>query len=264
MRERLQRTEVAAASSSRALIEDFFTETAKDVRLAFTHNPHLREQDLLRLLERKDLPAEVVHELAGHKQVRRSYAVKLALARHPKTPRLVSLSILKFLHMFDLVRVAQTPAVPADVKMAAEAMILRKLSGLPRGEKINMARRGTGSVAAGLLMSTDQALIEAALDNPHLTESHLFKLLAYQNLPPVVVQLIAQHERWSHHYHLRLALIRNPLAPLARVLFFLPDLAVNDLRDICVDHRMPEPVRKYVRAHCTARLSKQRAAPPRG
>ena len=54
-----------------------------------------------------------------------------------------------------------------------------------------------------------------------------------------------------------IALIRNPLTPLARVLAFLPDLAVTDLRDICLDHRMPQPVRKYIEAHCAARLKRQ-------
>lgn len=258
-----QRIELAAVTSSRALIDDLLTETAKGVLLAVAQNPHLREGDLLRLLERNDLPAGVVSELADHQQARGNYTVKLGLARHPRTPRLITLPILKFLHIFDLLRVAQTPGVPADVKIVAENTILRKLEGLPRGEKITLGRRGTGRVAAGLLVTTDRALIEAALDNPYLTEGHLFKLLAYQNLPPIVVQQLAQHERWSRRYSLRLALIRNPFTPFARVLSFLPDMAVNDLRDICVDHRMPEPVRKYVWAYSAARINKQRAGSSR-
>jgi hypothetical protein len=258
-----QRAELAAAASSRAEIECFFKESAKEVLFALTRNPHLQERDLLRLLERRDLPHEVVRELANRQEARRNYTVQLALVRHPKTPRLVSLPILKFLYLFDLVRVAETPGVPADVKMVAEETILKKLDGMPRGEKTSLARRGTGRLAAGLLISTDPELICAALDNPYLTEGHLLKVLARENLPPAVVELVAEHERWSHHYDLRLALIRNPLTPFARVLAFLPQMAVTDLRDICLDHRMPEPVRKYVEAHCTARLNQQRRAPPR-
>lgn len=255
------RPELAASTAVRAQIENFHTETAQDVLIAFAHNPHLCERDLLRLLGRKDLPAEVLRAIADHPEAGRTYSVKLCLAQHPKTPRRVSLPILKFLYLFDLVRVAQTPAVPTDVKIAAEEMVLKKLAGLPRGEKITVARRGTGRVAAGLLISADEALIEAALDNPYLTESHVFKVLARANLPPAVVQRIAQHARWSRQYHLRLALIRNPLTPLARVLAFLPDMAVNDLRDICLDPRMPEPVRNYVRAQCAARLKPPRRGP---
>ncbi len=78
----------------------------------------------------------------------------------------------------------------------------------------------------------------------------------------MVVEQIAQHEKWARRYHLRLALIRNPSTPLPRVLAFLPDLAVNDLRDICLDRRMPEPVRRYVLAHCAERLGKRPLVPP--
>ena len=256
-----QRAELAVAVSSRAEIESFFKETAKEVLMGLARNPHLQERDLLRLLERKDLAHEVVRELAHHREVRRSYTVQLALVRHPKTPRQVSLPLMKFLYIFDLLRVAQTPAVPADVKMVAEETILKKLEGMPRGERISLARRGTGRLAASLLFNPDLELIRAALDNPSLTEGHLLKVLAREGLPPAVVEQLAQHQRWSHHYHLRLALIRNPLTPFARVLAFLPDMAVTDLRDICLDHRMPQPVRKYIEAHCTARLNKQRCLP---
>jgi len=262
--ERLQqRAELALATSTRGEIERFCKESAKEVLLGLARNPHLQERDLLLLLERKDLAHEVVRELAQHKEARRSYTVQLALVRHPKTPRVVSLPLMKFLYVFDLLRVAQTPGVPTDVKMLAEETILKKLDGMPRGERISLARRGTGHLAASLLVSPDLELIRAALDNPYLTEGHLLKVLGHEGLPPAVVENLALHERWSHHYHLRLALIRNPLTPFARVLAFLPDLAVTDLRDICLDHRMPRSVRKYIEGHCAARLNKQRPVPPR-
>jgi hypothetical protein len=169
---------------------------------------------------------------------------------------------MKFLYIFDLLRVAQTPAVPADVKIVAEEAILKKLDGMPRGEKISLARRGTGRLAASLLNNLDRDLIGAALDNPSLTEGHLLKVLACEGLPRAVVEQLARHPRWSNRYHLRLSLIRNPLTPFDRVLAFLPEMAVNDLGDICLDHRMPLLVRKYIEAHCAARLNKQRRAHP--
>jgi len=250
--ERAEKAAVARGSR----IEPFFKETAKEVLLAFARNPHLQERDLLRLLDRKDLPQEVVREVAAHKEAARNYAVKLAIVRHPKAPRLVSLPLMKFLFLFDLVRVSQTPGVPADVKMVAEETILKKLDSIPRGEKITLARRGSGRVAAGLVVSEDSELIGAALDNPFLTEAHLLKVLYLTHLPPRVVEAITQHAKWSSRYYLRLALVRNPATPFARVLAFLPDLAVTDLREICLDRRMPEAVRKYVLAHCARRLAR--------
>lgn len=249
-----------AACAPRHLLDKFFKETAKEVLLALARNPNLQEQDLLRLLERKDLPGEVVREIAAHKETARNYSVRLALTRHPKTPRLASLPLLKFLFLFDLVRVCQTPAVPADVKIAAEDNILKRMETIPRGEKITLARRAPGRVAAALMLTTDGELIRAALDNSFLTEAHLFRVLSLKNLRPVVVEAIAQHEKWSYRYHVRLALVRNPLTPLQRVLSFLPDLAVSDLRAVCLDRRMPEPVRAYVLAHCAERLGKKPGA----
>ncbi len=244
-----------AAEVPRSGLEPFFQETAKEVLRALARNPNLSEQDLLRLLERQNLPQEALRELSQHAQALRSYRVKLALVRHPKTPRLVSLPLMKFLYVFDLVRVSQTPAVPTDVKRVAEETILNKVGGLPLGEKITLARRASGRVAAALLVTEDAELIRAALSNPYLAEGHLLKVLALHRLPAVLVELISRHEKWSRAYSLRLALIRHPLTPFARVLAFLPNIAVNDLRDICLDSRISDPVRRYILAHCAQRFN---------
>ncbi|MGD0694482.1 MAG: hypothetical protein ABSB82_06465 [Terriglobia bacterium] len=250
-----------AQAAPRHQTGQFFMETAKEVLVAFARNPNLQEPDLLRLLERKDLAPEVLREIAVHKQALRSYPVKLALARHPRTPRLISLPLLKFLHIFDLVRVAQTPAVPADVKRVVEEAILTKAERIPRSEKISLARRGSGRVAAGLLLTEDEELIRAVLDNPFLTEAHVVRVLSFEKLSPRVVGMLSRHDRWSCRYYLRLALVRNPHTPLDRVLNFLPDLAVNDLREACLDRRMPAHLRKYVLVYCERRLRARRVRP---
>lgn len=243
-----------AAVAPRHLLEAFFGDAAKEVLVALAQNPNLRDRDLLRLLQRKDLPREALQAVAAHKEAARNYPVQLALARHPRTPRFVVLPLLKSLYLFDLVRVSQTPGVPTDVRLAAEEQILRKIETLPRGEKISLARRSSGRVAASLLLSEDRELIAAALENPRLSEGNLLRVLALEKLPRPAVESIARHAKWSCRYHLRLALIRNPLAPPKRILEFLPDLAVNDLKEICLDRRMPEAVRNDVMAHCAERM----------
>jgi hypothetical protein len=259
----LQELAERAAVAPRHLLDPFFKESSKEVLVALARNPHLQERDLLRLLERKDLPAEAVREIAAHKEAARGYTVKLALARHPRTPRLITLPILKFLHLFDLLRVAQTPGVPADVKIVAEEAILTKAEALPRGEKITLARRGSGRVVAGLLATYDPELLQAGLGNPFLTEAHILKLLSREDLSPRVVETVAHHAKWSHRYHVRLALMRNPATPFQQVLAFLPEVAVNDLREICLDRRMPEAVRTYILNHCIDRLARApRIVPP--
>lgn len=253
-----------AAIAPRHRAERFFRERAKEVLLALARNPNLQEPDLLRLLGRKDLAPEVLREVAAHKEAARSYQVKLALARHPRTPRLVSLPILKFLHLFDLVRVCQTPAVPTDIKRVAEETILKKAERIPRGQKISLARQASGYVAAGLLYTNDQELIRAVLDNPYLTEAHVTRMISRSDLPPEVVEMIAATEKWSRRHEVRLGLVRNPHTPFGRVLGFLPDLAVSDLKELCLDRRMPDRVRKYIAAHCLLRINKRPRGNPRG
>jgi hypothetical protein len=235
-------------------------ETSKDFLIAHAGKPDLGEQDLLGFLERRDLPEEVLRVIAARPEVRGSYALKFALARHPRTPRRLSLPLLKSLYLFDLVRVAQTPAVPPEIKLAAEDAVLKKCGTLPRGEKITLARRASGRVAAALLPSEDAELVQAALNNPNLSEAELLKALVREGLPRLVVESIARHGKWSHRYHIRLALIRNPLTPFEEVLKFLPDLKVADLADACLDRRMADPVRRYVLAHCAARPSGESVA----
>jgi hypothetical protein len=240
------------------MLDSFFKESAREILLALARNPNLQERDLLRLLERKDLPAEALREIAAHKETARNYSVKLALARHPRSPRMVSLPILKFLYLFDLVRVVQTPAVPSDVKMAAEENILKRAETAPRGERVTLARRASGRVAAGLLLTEDRELIQACLDNPFLTEAHVTKGLGLGKFPTLAVEMIARHSRWSSRYDVRLALIRHPATPFARVSEFIPNLTVKDLQDVCLDRRMPEEVRRQIVTHCLERHSLQR------
>ena len=70
-----------AAVVPRSRLEPFFKETAKEVLLALARNPNLKEHDLLRLLERRDLPEQALRELSQHAEAVRSYRVKLALVR---------------------------------------------------------------------------------------------------------------------------------------------------------------------------------------
>lgn len=242
-----------AASAPREDFEALFRETTTEVLKAFAGNPHLREDDILRLLERKDLGAEVLSRIAARPECARSYAIHLALVRHPHTPRQVSVPLIKFLYLFDLVRVSQTPAVSADIKTVAEDTILKKLEAIPRGECITLARRATGRVAARLLLGNDSEIVAAALDNPLLSEAHLIKVLSLPKAPLDVILKIAMHPKWSRRYSVRLTLIRHPQTPFAQVLTFLPDIAVTDLWEICQDRRLPEPIRKYIKAHCRAR-----------
>jgi len=225
-----------------------------DVLLAVLDNPALDETHLCLMLERKNLAAEVIEEVARRKALLKSYRVKKALAFHPRTPRLVSLRVLRDLYLMDLVQIAILPGISAELKRNAEDQLLSRLPQLPLGQKITLARRGPARVAGALLAEGHAQIVNIVLDNPYMTEAQILKALAREKLPPPVVPAIIAHRKWSTGYNVRLALVRNPAAPLATILSYLPELTVSDLRELAAPGIVPENLRKYLQAEAQRRM----------
>src|SRR6202011_1074731 len=129
----------------------------------------------LALLKQNDLTAEVFELLSKNTGVMKSRKVKLAVVRHPRAPRYVSISLLRQLFTFDLMQVALAPVVPGDVKVAAEQTLIRRLESISLGEKLSLARRASSRVAGALLMDVEPRVMQAALENPRLTETFIVR-----------------------------------------------------------------------------------------
>ena len=224
-----------------------------DVLLALLDNPALEETHVCLLLERKNLPGEIVEEVARRKLLLKSYRVKRSLAFHPRAPRLISLRLLRDLYLMDLVQVAILPGVSAELKRSAEDQLLARLPQLPLGQKITLARRGPARVAGALLAEGHAQVISIVLDNPYMTEAQILRALSREKLPISVIPAIVQHRKWSIIYNVRLALVRHPATPLASVLSYLPELTVSDLRELAAPGIVPENLRKYLQAEVQRR-----------
>jgi hypothetical protein len=222
--------------------------------LALLDNPALDETKLTLLLMRKDLPTEVLEEIGTRKPLVKNYQVKKALLFHPRTPRLIGLRLLKDLYLMDLVQFALSPAVSAELKRYAEEQLVARLPQLALGQKITLARRGPGRVAGALVADGHAHVLPIALDNPYLTEAHVLKALAREKVPTPVVQALARHRKWSQFYNVRLALVRNPSAPISILLGFLPQLTVSDLRELASPGVVPDNLRKYLEAEVRRRM----------
>ena len=127
---------------------------------------------------------------------------------------------------------------------------------MPLGQKITLARRGPARLAGSLVAEGHAQLLAVALDNPRLTEAQILKALAKEKTPAAVPYAIAHHRKWSEAYNVRLALVRHPLAPLASVLAYLPELTVSDLRELAAPGIVPEALRKYLQAEVARRISR--------
>ena len=231
------------------------------VLLALLDNPALDETQLCILLERKNLPAEVLEEVARRKPLLKSYRVKKALAFHPRTPRLVTLRLLRDLYLMDLVQITLLPGIPTELKRNAEDQLVSRLPQLPLGQKITLARRGPGRLAGALLADGHAQIVGIVLDNANLTEAQVLKVLSRDKIPPSVVHGVSQHRKWSITYNVRLALVRHPLAPLTTVLAFLPELTVSDLRELASPGIVSENLRKYLQAEVQRRIRAREKVP---
>src|SRR6266853_217687 len=257
---------MAAAESSRA--RDHARNAAGDELAALLHhhssevllglldNPALDETRLCLLLDRKDLPAEILDEIARRKPLLKNYRVKRALAFHARTPRLPGLRLLRELYLMDLVQLTLLPGTSAELKINAEAQVISRLPQLPLGQKLTLARRGTARVAGALLAEGHAQILGVVLDNPNLVEAQVLKALSLERLPLGVIQAIAHHRKWSHMYNVRLALVRHPNSTLSTILAYLPELTVSDLRELASPGIVSESLRKYLLAEIQRRIRK--------
>jgi hypothetical protein len=225
-----------------------------EVLLALLDNPSLEEAQLCVLLERKNLPAGILEEVARRKPLLKNYRVKRALAFHPRTPRLATLRLLRDLYLMDLVQLTLLPGIPTELKRNAEDQLVSRLPQLPLGQKITLARRGPARLAGALLAEGHAQIVGIVLDNAYLTEAQVLRVLSREKLPLGVVRTIAKHRKWSISYNVRLALVRHPSSPLAAVLAYLPELTVSDLRELASPGIVPESLRKYLQAEVQRRI----------
>jgi hypothetical protein len=216
--------------------------------VAWADDADMSEDAALALLHRPDLSADVLERMAKNGNVLKHRKLRLALVEHPKTPRHVSLPLVRQLYTFDLMQVALTPVVPTDVKMAADEALCNRMETISSGEKLTLAHRASGRVAGELLLDAELRVVQAALQNSHLTEASVVRVLMRAEAPAALVEQVAHHPQWLLRREVRLALLRNEKTPMARAVEFARSLPAGQLRDILQGSRLPENVKAFLLA----------------
>jgi hypothetical protein len=251
-RERIDRTRSASSDELKILLH----EQVEAILLGLLENPNLEEPHVIQLLERLDLPANVLGAVATKGKWTASEAVRLRLAQHPRTPKRVALAVVRQLFLFDLVRLSLLPSAPADIRRMAEEIILTRVPHLPVGQKLTLARRGPSRVAGAILAEGHPQATKIALGSAFLTEAQVLKVLAKPGVPERVVAAIAQHSKWSSQYSVRAALVRNPHTPVPCVLAFLPNLTLRDLKDMVGLPALAPHTKRYIQEEVERREGK--------
>jgi hypothetical protein len=190
------------------------------------------EDEALAMVQRAGVTAATLAQLARNPGALKSRKVVFALATHARTPRHISIPLLRRMFTFDLMKVALTPTVAADIKRAAEEQILVRIDSLSTGHKITLARRGPGRVAAALLAENDGRVISVALENGRLTEPAVVASLMRADAPPLLFVLVSEHAKWSQRREVQMALLRSEETPLERAMKFAANFSPEVLRDI--------------------------------
>jgi hypothetical protein len=234
-------------------LQSLIHESDEETLLALLENPHVEESHISQMLERLDLPANVLTAIAEKGKWTASEGVRLRLARHPGTPRRFAMALLRQLYLFDLVRLSLLPSTPAEIRRVAEELMITRAPQLPIGQKLSLARRGPARVVGALLAEGHPQAIKLALANAFLTESQVLKVLAKPGVPERVVATIAQHPRWAVQYNVRVALVRNQHTPIPVILAFLPNLTLRDLKDLATLEGLSPHVRRYIQKELSRR-----------
>lgn len=197
----------------------------------------LNEDAALALIKSSDVTAEALARIAKNPIVSKSRKVLVALASHARTPRHVSIPLLRSMFTFDLMNFALTPAVAPDVKRAAEEQLIMRLESLPVGQKITLARRASGRVAGALLQIADPKVIGPALDNRQLTEALVVQALMKGHAPEILFVLVSDHATWRLRREVQIALLRSEKTPIERAREMEKNFSLDFVKDILPESR---------------------------
>jgi hypothetical protein len=194
----------------------------------------------------RSCPAEALGFLAGDVRFKSSYKLKLAICRNPKTPVRVSLSLLKFLRIFDLGDLTRNQHIPVSLRQKVEQSIIERIKSMPSGIKISLTRRASSNVVEVLMERSGKEVILSCLESPVMTEGLVFEAIGKTNVKPALVKIVAEHKKWSLMYRIRFALIRNFHTPLNLATEFIKGMKVQDLKFLYDDARTPKSTKPFI------------------
>jgi hypothetical protein len=171
--------------------------------------PELSEDAALALLASRDLDAAEIEQMAKTSHLLTSRKVMLAIARHIHSPRHVSIPLVRQLFVFELMQLALTPAIAADIKLLAEQCMINKIGSITLGERLTLAKRGSTRVAAALLSDADGRVRDTALNNPFMTEMWVVRALMRPGTSAGLVAAVKRHPKWANRTEVRKILDGN-------------------------------------------------------
>jgi hypothetical protein len=235
-----------AANAGEEEIARYLHDPSPRVIRALLENRSISEEDVLILVKRNNLPSDILEAIFKDKRWSESYPVRLALARNPRSPLTVSLSIARYLRIFDLEEITRSHFIPLVFRNKVEMIVNERIPTMPLGNKKTLAKKATGGILLKLLHDADPEVVKLCLTNPHITEGHLLKVISRKDTRAETILMIAGHPNWSNRSPIRFSLARNAHTPLSRSVEFLSEMKIMDLRELYADPSVPVTIKPFI------------------
>lgn len=198
------------------------------------------------IAKKRSVPREILGVLASDVRFKDSYRLKIAVCRNPVTPKKITLSLLKFIKIFDLTDMTRDPFLDINIRKKIEYMITEKIPAMPLGLKTALARRANSTVLISLMDHGDERVIGICLESPVMTEAILYKLINRPSTKSAVIRMIAENRKWTLRYLVKYALIRNYHTPTRCSVKFIRLMKTSDLRELYNDPALPISTRPFI------------------
>ena len=206
----------------------------------------LSEDLALKLLSHKEIPARALELLAKNPTAMKHRRVLTAIVTHPHTPRFVSIPIANRLFVFELMQIAISPRVATDLKVAADNAIISRLDSVSSGERLALAKQGSTRLAGALLNDAESRVIEAALNNPRMTEIEIVKALKHDQVSQSLISLVCEHQKWALRTEIQVEVLKAAHTPLAKAILMAERLPPSLVAEVLKNSRLPVHVRAYL------------------
>ncbi len=206
-----------------------------------------KERHILKILDRRDLTADFLKEIAHNTRWAKSPRIKFKLVNHSNTPLGDAMNMTKFLFWRELNLTLQNFRLRSEIRHVAESVLLKRLPAMAVGERVALARVAAGQILKMLRTQKEPRIIQALLTNQRLVEDDVLFLVNRQSTPAPALEAVARDFKWSSRREVRSALLRNPKAPLAVVVGFISSLTSVEALALLKDPKVPQAVRRLVR-----------------
>ena len=240
-----KRVELAALANEGEIARYVHDPSPKVIR-ALLLNRLLAEEEVLIIANRKNIPGEVLETFARAKRWAVRFPVGLALARNPKSPLSISLSIARYLRLFDLEEITHCHFIPLTFRHKVEAIFIERIATMPLGNKKTLAKKAAGNILLKLLQDSDPEVVQINLNSPYLVEGLLYKVISRAETVAGTIRMIAEHPNWSSRSLIQFTQVRNTHTPLSSSVRFLRQMKIMSLRELYVDPSLPVTIKPFV------------------